>query len=172
VRMSATKTVGFVVLIGVGIYAVYYFMNKKIEAAESEAGKKIEDLAANLKGGVAGVLGTAATALKGLFAGSKAGSAASGAAAAASFVGPIKPASAALGMGTEAGAGALSGMTAAGATAGAAVVALWLYTAFKKLFPSKDPEWEAIERKLQEARTAGKPIISQVTKASLKAPVR
>lgn len=170
--MSATKTVGFVVLIGVGIYAVYYFMNKKIEGAEAEATKKIEDLGASLKGGVTAALGTAATALKGLFAGSKATAGAGAAGTAASFVGPLKPAAAGLGMGTEAGAGALSGMTAAGATAGAAVVVLWLYTAFKKLFPSRDPEWEAIERKLEEARAAGKPIISRVTKAQLKAPVR
>lgn len=170
--MSATKTVGFIVLIGVGIYAVYYFMNKKLEAAESEAGKKIEDLGLSLKAGVAGAVGAAGTALKGLFAGSKATAGVGAAGTAASFIGPVKPAGAALGMGTEAGAGALSGMTAAGATAGAAVVVLWLYTAFKKLFPSKDPEWEAIERKLQEARAAGKPIVSQVTKAQLKAPVR
>lgn len=173
--MSATKTIGFVVLIGVGIYAVWFFLSKKVEAAEDKAASQIESISAGLKSSVAGVAASIGTGLKSLVAGKTASAAVGGAgtaASAAKFVGPIAPKGAALGMGTEAGAGALSGMTTGGIVAGAAVVSLWLYTAFKKLFPSKDPEWEAIERKLQEAKAAGQPIVTVISKAQLKAPAR
>jgi len=170
--MSATKTVGFLVLIGVGIYAVYYFINRKVEAAETAAGTKIDALSAGLKSGVAGVVASLGAGLKGLTGGlTKAGTAA-GTAAASKFVGPLHPATATLGMGTEAGAGAFSGMSAAGIAGFATVAALWVYTAFNKLFPKADPEWEAIERRLQEARDRGEPILSQVSKAQLKVPKR
>lgn len=172
--MSATKTVGFVVLIGVGIYAVYYFMSRELAAAETAAGSKIDAISAGLKGSVAGVaasIGTGLTTLlwgKGTEAGVQAGAGA--AAAASGFVGPLQPAAAAtVGTGYS---GGLAGLGTAGVIGAAATVALFVYSAFHRIFPSKDPEWEAIERKLQEARAAGQPIISQVTKASLKAPVR
>jgi hypothetical protein len=159
-------------LIGVGIYAVYYFMSRKLEAAETAAGSKIDAISAGLKGSVAGVaasIGTGLTSLlkgKGTAAGAQAGAGA--AAAASGFVGPLQPA-AAVGTGYT---GGLAGLGTVGVLGAVATAAFFVYSAFHKIFPSKDPEWEAIERKLQEARAAGKPIISQVTKASLKAPVR
>ena len=178
--MSATKTVGFLVLIGVGVYAVYYFINRKVEAAETAAGSKIDAISAGLKSSIAGVVSSLGTGLGTLLKGKAAVgavSAGAGAASAASkFVGPIKPVAAATagpGVGAAAGTGGIfSGMTTAGIAGFATVAALWVYTAFNKLFPKSDPEWEAIERRLQQAKDSGEPIFTKISKAQLKAPVR
>jgi len=169
--MSATKTVGFLVLIGVGVYAVYYFINRKVEAAETAAGSKIDAISAGLKSSVAGVAASIGTGLGTLLKGKAAAgavSAGAGAASAAStFVGPVQPAAAkAVGTGFTGSAGAVG--------IGGAIItgAMIFYAAFNRLFPKSDPEWEAIERRLQQAKDSGEPIFTKISKAQLKAPVR
>lgn len=187
--MSATKTVGFVVLIGVGIYGVYYLLTKKLEAAESKATSQIDAIGAGLKSSVAGIVGMAGAGLKSLAGGigvSKAAGAAgtaagSAAAAKAAFIGPMQVVSAGPGPAAAAGTGAVfSGMSTAGIAGVATFAALWVYTAFNKLFPKSDPEQEAIDRQLQGARDRGEwfgvadgiTYRLKVSKASLRAPVR
>jgi hypothetical protein len=187
--MSATKTVGFVVLIGVGLYGVYYLLTKKLEAAETEAGAKIDAIGAGLKSSVAGVIGLAGAGLKDLAAGlavkkavGAAGTAAGTAAAAkAAFVGPLQAVSAGPGPGIAAGTGGVfAGMSPVGIAGVVTFAALWTYGMFNKLFPKSDPEQEAIDRQLQGARDRGEwfgvanGIVYglKVTKSQLKAPVR
>jgi len=175
--MSATKSVGFVVLIGVGIFGVYYFLNKKVEAAETKAGSQLDAISAGLKGTVTGIAASLGAGVKALTGGltkaGTAGTATTAAAAASKFVGPVQIATAGPGPAVAAGTGGIfSGMSTAGIAGFATVAALWVYTAFNKVFPKADPEWEAIERRLQQARESGEPILSTVSKAQLKAPVR
>jgi len=166
--MSATKTVGFVVLIGVGIYGVYYFLNRKVEAAETKATSQLDAISAGLKGTVTGIAASLGAGVKALTGGlakaGTAGTATTAAAAASKFVGPLKPAVVGTGYAGSAGAIGIGGAIVTGA--------MILYAAFNRLFPKADPEWEAIERRLQQARESGEPILSTVSKAQLKAPVR
>jgi putative Mn2+ efflux pump MntP len=166
--MSATKTVGFVVLIGVGIYGVYYFLNRKVEAAETKATSQLDAISAGLKGTVTGIAASLGAGVKALTGGltkaGTAGTATTAAAAASKFVGPVQPAVAGTGYTGSAGAVGIGGAIVTGA--------MILYAAFNRLFPKADPEWEAIERRLQQARESGEPILSTVSKAQLKAPVR
>jgi putative Mn2+ efflux pump MntP len=166
--MSATKTVGFVVLIGVGIYGVYYFLNRKVEAAETKATSQLDAISAGLKGTVTGIAASLGAGVKALTGGltkaGTAGTATTAAAAASKFVGPVQPAVAGTGYTGSAGAVGIGGAIVTGA--------MILYAAFNRLFPKADPEWEAIERRLQQARESGEPILSTVSKAQLKAPIR
>ena len=166
--MSATKTVGFVVLIGVGVFGVYYFLNKKLEAAETKAGSQLDAISAGLKGTVTGIAASLGAGVKALTGGlakaGTAGTATTAAAAASKFVGPLKPAVVGTGYTGSAGAVGIGGAIVTGA--------MILYAAFNRLFPKADPEWEAIERRLQQARESGEPILSTISKAQLKAPVR
>jgi len=163
--MSATKSVGFVVLIGVGIFGVYYFLNKKVEAAETKAGSQLDAISAGLKGTVTGIAASLGAGVKALTGGlTKAGTATTAAAAASKFVGPLQPTVVGTGYTGSAGAVGIGGAIVTGA--------MILYAAFNRLFPKADPEWEAIERRLQQARESGEPILSTVSKAQLKAPVR
>jgi len=166
--MSATKTVGFVVLIGVGIFGVYYFLNKKVEAAETKAGSQLDAISAGLKGTVTGIAASLGAGVKALTGGltkaGTAGTATTAAAAASKFVGPMQPAVSGTGFTGSAGAVGIGGAILTGA--------MIVYAAFNRLFPKADPEWEAIERRLQQARESGEPILSTVSKAQLKAPVR
>jgi len=175
--MSATKTVGFVVLIGVGIYGVYYILNRKLEAAEGKATSQLDALSAGLKGTVTGIAASLGAGVKALTGGltkaGTAGTATTAAAAASKFVGPVQVATAGPGPAAAAGTGGIfSGMSTAGIAAGAAVAAFMVYSLFHKLFPGSDPEQEAIERRFQQAVASGEPIFRTVSKAQLKAPVR
>jgi hypothetical protein len=167
--MSATKTVGFVVLIGVGLYGVYYLLTKKLEAAEGKAASQIDAIGAGLKSSVAGIVGMAGAGLKSLAGGigvSKAAWPAAGSAAAAkaAFIGPMQPAVTGTGFTGSAGAVGIGGAILTGA--------MIVYAAFHRLFPGSDPEQEAIDRRLQEARDRGELILTSVRKSQLKAPVR
>jgi hypothetical protein len=166
--MSATKTVGFVVLIGVGLYGVYYLLTKKLEAAEGKAASQIDAIGAGLKSSVAGIVGMAGAGLKSLAGGvgvsKAAGVAGTAAAAKAAFIGPLQPAVTGTGFTGTAGAVGIGGAILAGA--------MVVYAAFHRLFPGSDPEQEAIDRRLQEARDRGELILTSVRKSQLKAPVR
>lgn len=59
------KTFGIILLIGIGLFAIYYFINKKVKVAEENLKGTISQAGTSLSttGGLMGVLGTAISGL-------------------------------------------------------------------------------------------------------------
>jgi len=59
------KTFGIILLIGVGLFTIYYFINKKVKAAEENIKGQVSQAASGLStsGGLGAILGTAISGL-------------------------------------------------------------------------------------------------------------
>ena len=154
--------------------SIYFFMTKKLEAAEQNVGDQLKgavgDLSRALGGAVTGAVGTIGGALKSVLKPSGAAGAVAG--TTAGFVGPLKPAVAAAG-GMATTGGIFSGMSTVGIAGVVAGMGLWLYGMGQAIgiLPRKnDPLMDAIERRLQEAKDAGLPVLTKISKTQLKAP--
>jgi len=161
--LKATKIIGLVVLIGAGLIAIFYFLNKKVSAAETAIGTKLEGLA----GGVVGTLGAGVKAL----AGGLAAKTAIGAGSAAGTATAATVGTAAVSGGMATSGPIFGGMSTVGIAGVVSGVALWLYGMGRAigLFGRKEELDPYTLNKLNLAIAAGT-VRRAVSKVQLKAP--
>ena len=164
------KVIGWIILIGAGLLAVFYFLNKKVIAAETAITEKLNSVG-SLTGGLVTALGAGVKALAGGLS-AKAGTAATVGTAAAKFVGPLKPTVAAGAAASTVGGGwfpAGAGISTAGVVGVLATGAVVLNSIFHFLFPSGGELSPYDEAKWQEAKKAGT-LKTTISRSQLRRP--